>query len=126
MANQSVGANGGRTLTVATWSIKVEDGVKKICHIVLVKFRADKMHRMPELLAALEALQKLMPGLLSIQGGPYSSPEGLNQGYTHGLVVTFANAAARDHYLVHPDHEKLKQAFLPDLEAVVAFDFEVN
>jgi hypothetical protein len=79
---------------------------------------------MPELAAALDALRRSLPGFLSCTGGPYSSPEGLNQGYTHGFVMTFVDAASRDHYLTHPDHEKLKRAFLPDLEGVVAFDFE--
>jgi hypothetical protein len=93
-------------------------------HLVLVKFAPAKAHRMGDLAAALETLRKRLPGFLSCTGGPYSSPEGLNQGYTHGFVMTFADAAARDHYLTHPEHEQLKAAFLPDLEAVVAFDFE--
>ena len=96
----------------------------RIYHLVLVKFATPKAHRMADLMAALENLRKLMPGFLSITGGAYSSPEGLNQGYTHGFVMTFADAAARNHYLTHPEHEKLKAAFLPDLEGVVAFDFE--
>jgi Stress responsive A/B Barrel Domain len=97
--------------------------VPKIYHVVLVKFPADKAHRMADLTVALENLRKLLPGFKSCTGGPYSSPEGLNQGYTHGFVMTFADAAARDTYLTHPEHEKLKQAFLPDLEGVIAFDF---
>ena len=98
--------------------------MKKMYHVVLVKFPAHKAHRMADLAANLEALRRALPGFLSCTGGPYSSPEGLNQGYTHGFVMTFADTAARDNYLTHPDHEKLKQAFLPDLEGVVAFDFE--
>jgi hypothetical protein len=100
--------------------------MKKIQHIVLVKIAAAKVHRYGELVKALNELKQQMPEFLAIQGGPYASPEGLNQGYTHGFVMTFANAAARDHYLTHPDHEKLKAAFLPDLEGVVAFDFETD
>ena len=98
--------------------------MKKIYHLVLVKFPAHKAHRMADLAANLDVLHRALPGFLSCTGGPYSSPEGLNQGYTHGFVMTFADAAARDHYLTHPDHDKLKQAFLPDLEGAVAFDFE--
>lgn len=100
--------------------------MKKIHHIVLVKFPARKVHRAAELLAALEDLRKQMPGFRALCGGPYSSPEGLNLGYTHGFLMTFTDAAARDQYLLHPDHEEIKQAFLPDLEGVVAFDFEVD
>src|SRR5437763_11546831 len=100
--------------------------MKKIHHIVLVQFAANKAHRMADLTAALENLCKRLPGFLYLSGGPYSSPEGLNQGYTHGFLMTFANAAARDEYLTHSEHDKLKAAFLPDLEEVVAFDFEVD
>ncbi len=98
--------------------------MKKIYHLVLVKFPATKAHRMADLVVALEKLRKLVPGFVSCTGGPYASPEGLNQGYTHGFVMTFTDAGARDTYLTHPEHDKLKAAFLPDLEGVVAFDFE--
>ena len=81
---------------------------------------------MSELTVALERLRKVVPGFIYLSGGPYSSPEGLNQGYTHGFLMTFASAAARDVYLSHPDHEKVKQTFLPDLAGVVAFDFEAE
>ena len=93
--------------------------MKKIYHLVLVKFAPAKMHRMADLVVALDKLRKLLPGFLSCTGGPYSSPEGLNLGYTHGFVMTFADPAARNLYLTHPEHEKLKQAFLPELEGVV-------
>jgi hypothetical protein len=38
--------------------------------------------------------------------------------------MTFADAGARDVYLTHPEHEKVKSEFLPLVEAAVAFDFE--
>jgi hypothetical protein len=98
--------------------------MKKLYHVVLLKFASQKSHRFEEISAALEDLRQRMPGFLSLSGGPYSSPEGLNQGFGHGLIMSFADAAARDRYLVDPDHEKIKQAFLPDLENVIAFDFE--
>jgi Stress responsive A/B Barrel Domain len=97
-----------------------------VYHIVLVKFSPQKARRMADLTTDLEKLRKLMPGFLSCIGGPYASPEGLNLGYTHGFIMTFANAEARNTYLTHPEHEKLKAAFLPDLDGVVAFDFETK
>ena len=100
--------------------------MKQVRHIVLVRFAKDKTHRMAPLHKALDDLRGVIPGFLAIEGGEYSSPEGLNQGYTHGFIMTFAGAAARDGYLTHSDHEKLKDAFLPDIDAVVAFDFEVE
>jgi hypothetical protein len=32
------------------------------------------------------------------------SPAGLQHGFTHGWLLQFANAVARDAYLVHPAH----------------------
>ena len=98
--------------------------MRKMVHVVLLKFPASKEHRAAEFFAALEALRAKMPKFLSLTGGPYSSQEGLNQGYTHGCVMTFKDAAARDDYLTLPDHEQVKQDFLPDLDGVIAFDFE--
>jgi hypothetical protein len=39
--------------------------------------------------------------------------------------MTFADAAARDAYVVHPDHEKFKAAGLEIVDNIVIFDFEV-
>lgn len=97
----------------------------RVHHMVLVRFKPDAPEATPtRLFAALAELKRTIPGILSYSGGPYSSPEGLNQGYTHGFLMTFESARARDVYLPHPDHEKVKSDFLPFVEAVVAFDFE--
>lgn len=98
----------------------------KVHHIVLAKFPKAKAHRAQELLLALDQLRHQMSGFLDVCGGPYASPEGLNAGFTHGYLMTFSDAATRNHYLTHPEHEKIKQAFLPDVEGVIAFDFEVS
>jgi hypothetical protein len=78
--------------------------------------------------AELAGLKETIPGLLSFAGGPYASPEGLNRGFTHGFAMTFRDAKARDGYLPHPDHERVKESILPLLEGgldgVLAFDFE--
>jgi hypothetical protein len=42
--------------------------------------------------------------------------------------MTFADAASRDAYLPHPEHDKVKQLIFPELDGgldgVVAFDWE--
>jgi hypothetical protein len=93
----------------------------KVYHLVLLKFkRPDKA---VELFAALGELKLHLPKMLEFHAGPYSSPEGMNQGYTHGFVMTFADEEARNEYLTHPEHVTIKDAFLPFLDAVIAFDF---
>jgi hypothetical protein len=94
-------------------------------HIVLVKFKPETTaEKIDEVFSVIAELQNKIDGIENFQGGPYSSHEGLNQGYTHGFIMTFADAAARDAYLPHPEHEVAKSAVFPFVEAVVSFDFE--
>jgi hypothetical protein len=93
--------------------------------MVLLKFKPEvSPARIEELFAWLKRLPERIDGMNYVAGGPYSSSEGLNAGYTHGFLVTFASPAARDAYLVHPEHERIKQALLECLAGVAAFDFE--
>ena len=89
-----------------------------------MKFKPGQDQQAPALFAALAALQQKLPGMMSYRHGPNSSPEGLNQGFTHAFVMIFADAAARDRYLSHPNHEQVKTRFLPSLEDIVVLDFE--
>jgi hypothetical protein len=92
--------------------------------MVVVRFKPGTEPGVPErMFAALHRLQRLLPGIEYVRGGPYASPEGLNEGFTHGFLVTFHDAAARDHYLTDPEHEALKADILPAVEQVIAFDF---
>lgn len=67
-----------------------------------------------------------IPGLLKMEHGPYDSSEGLNDGFTHGFIMTFDGPEARDKYLPHPIHERAKEYVVPKLERVVVFDFNVQ
>jgi hypothetical protein len=102
-----------------------EAPVPRVHHLVVLKFRPETTAKtVAELFRALADLRKVIPGIEHFCGGPYSSPEGLNQGFTHGFVITFTSPAARDAYLTHPEHEAVKHRFLPGVEQVIAFDFE--
>jgi Stress responsive A/B Barrel Domain len=76
-----------------------------IRHVVLVRFKTDANVR--EISGALKALQGKVPGIVSISIGQDNSPEGLQRGHTHGFTVDFSDAAARDAYLPHPEHQKV-------------------
>lgn len=99
-----------------------------ITHMVLLKVRPDVPHdRVARVFAEIGALKGRIPGILSYAWGPYSSPEGLSRGYTHGFCMTFTDASARDAYLPHPEHEVVKGHVLEILaggvDGVLAFDF---
>jgi hypothetical protein len=66
-----------------------------------------------------------IPGLLDMEHGPYESAEGMNDGFTHGFIMTFDTPANRDAYLPHPEHERVRDIVVPRLARVVVFDFEL-
>ena len=72
----------------------------------------------------LRHLTKAIPGITAFTGGQNNSPEGLADGLTHGFVMTCEDAAKRDVYLTHPEHEKFKTFVLPHIEKVVVFDYD--
>jgi hypothetical protein len=94
-------------------------------HIALFRFKpgasADFVQRTSD---DLRHLAQVIPGITSFSIGTNNSPEGLADGLTHGFVMTFKDAAARDSYLPHPEHEKFKALVLPYIEKVVVFDYE--
>ena len=98
----------------------------KIKHIALIKFKEGTTEeQIHEVFDQLMDLSEAVPGVEDYVAGANNSPEASNKGYTHGFVMTFTDAGARDAYLPHPDHEKVKASVLPLVEEVLVFDFEV-
>jgi len=100
-----------------------------IHHIVLVKFPADfPAAAIAALFDGLDGLRAVAPGMLGFRAGADVSPEGLARGFTHAFVVDFADAAARDAYLVHPAHQaagaRLVAAADGGVEGLLVIDFE--
>lgn len=99
-----------------------------VTHMVILRIRKDvPKAKIDAAFEAVGGMKKFIPGILSYAWGPYSSPEGLNKGFTHGFCMTFKTAADRDAYLPHPEHDKVKAKVLEILDGgidgVVAFDF---
>jgi hypothetical protein len=76
-----------------------------------------------ELVTRFRALQGLVPGIDAFEWGANSSPEGLAQGHSHCFTLTFASDAARDGYLVHPDHLAFVNIAGPLLEKSLVVDY---
>lgn len=78
---------------------------------------------------AVKSLFTSMPdkidGVVSVEWGINDSPEGLNKNFTHSVLMTFADEAARQRYLPHPEHEALKAVFVPLVEDIVVFDYSL-
>ncbi|PJC87988.1 stress protein [Vibrio sp. HA2012] len=97
-----------------------------IRHILLIKF---KQSADPSEIEKLKCLFATMPekvdGVLAVEWGENDSPEGKSQGFTHSVLMTFADETGRQNYLPHPDHDVLKQVFRPLLEDIVVFDYTI-
>jgi hypothetical protein len=101
-----------------------------IRHIVLCKFRADvSAAERDAIFGELAALRGHLPGIVAMSFGANVSPEGLGQGFAHGFTIDFADAAARDAYLVDPAHgragARLVAALDGGISGLVVFDIEV-
>ena len=99
-----------------------------IRHIVLARLRdTTAPAEIAAIVADLGALRAHLPGMLTFHGGANISPEGLARGHTHAFTVDFADAAARDAYLVHPAHkaagERLVAACEGGVAGILAMDF---
>ncbi|MEU6602963.1 Dabb family protein [Streptomyces flaveolus] len=101
----------------------------RVTHIGLLRVREDAPASAVErVFEEIGALQSKIPGILSYTWGPYSSPEGIGRGYTHGFCMIFVDEAARDAYLPHPEHQKVKGSVLSivetgSMDGLLAFDF---
>lgn len=98
----------------------------KVKHITLVKFKEGTPEdQIEDVFDNILDITETIPGIEDYVSGPNSNPEGLNHGYTHALIMTFTDAAARDSFMGHPEHERVKALLMPNVESLLAFDFEV-
>ena len=98
-----------------------------IRHILLVKFKSTVTPSNIETVRELfESMPVKIEGVDAVEWGLNDSPEGLDQGFTHSVLMTFTNDQARQHYLPHPEHEALKAVFVQLVENIVVFDYPVT
>lgn len=92
-------------------------------HVVLFAFKPEaSTEQVDRVVADFAILKDVIPGIDSYEWGTNVSPEGLNDGFTHCFTLSFANAQARDGYLVHPAH----QDFVATLGAALARSLVVD
>jgi hypothetical protein len=102
-----------------------------IRHCVLVNFKGSVSAAEREAIYDdLRALRHKIDGLLADHYGPNVSPEGLAQGFADGFTLDFRDAAARDAYLIHPDHQaagaKLVAALEGGIGGLIVFDLRLG
>ncbi len=94
-------------------------------HIVLFKWKSDTTSEaIDAAMAALKGLRTVIPGIVDLTIGPNFTDR--SQGFTHGLVVRFADKAALDHYGPCAEHQAVVQKYiLPIREDILAVDYEI-
>lgn len=94
-----------------------------VMHVVLVRWKPDTSRaEVDEVAAAVRAFPHTIPGVVEVNCGANSSPEGLAGGFEWALVIRFANASARDDYLPHPTHQPVAESISRLAEQVLVFD----
>lgn len=115
-----------RMISTSSSATGVETASPQIRHLVCLKFQetasADQIAEIEE---RFPLLKDSIEGIVSIEWGTNNSPEGLNKGFTHCFVVTFANDAARSTYLPHPKHQEFVDILKPLLEDVFVIDYNL-
>lgn len=99
-------------------------------HTVFFQFRDDiplvEIEYFFQEMAKLKTENKVQ-GIVSFSYGKHNSTEGLDQGFNYGMTMVFENVEARDTYLPHPEHEKVKNIVIPilknGLNSVIAIDW---
>jgi hypothetical protein len=101
-----------------------------IRHCVFVRYRptVTEVERRA-IVADLAALRHRLKGFRRFDSGPNVNPEGLGHGFDVGFVIDFDDVAARDAYLVDPEHQaigaRIGVAAAGGAEGVFVFDFEL-
>ena len=93
-------------------------------HVVCFKFKdTAKASEVAVVVKAFAALEKKIAAIKDFEMGTNNSPEGLDKGFTHCFVVTFADEQGRKEYLPHPEHKKFVELLKPILDDVFVIDY---
>lgn len=115
--------------TVAT--VKVEHpqnpknvGKGMLRHAVFFSFKESSSEKDIEgVVEAFAALPSKIDSIIDFQHGVNNSPEGLDDGFTHCFLLTFADDAGRAEYLPHPAHKEFGDVLRPHMKSVFVLDF---
>jgi|LakMenEpi03Aug12_release.lakeMendotaPanAssembly.Ray.scaffolds.fasta_scaffold342191_2 lysophospholipase L1-like esterase len=103
---------------------EVDSPSRVLRHIVLFKYKPEVTSKqLDEINMAFHQLKDKIPAIRDFERGTNNSPEGLDQGFTHGYVVTFDSEEDRANYLPHDEHKKFVKLIDGKLDQVLVFDY---
>ncbi|MBC2603004.1 Dabb family protein [Puniceicoccus vermicola] len=95
-----------------------------IRHLLLIQFKEDvTADQIDEVATLFRQIPEKIEGVVSAEWGANNSPEHKNQGYSHAVLMNFADEAGRENYLPHPEHDALKAVFKPLITDIIVFDY---
>jgi quinol monooxygenase YgiN len=93
-------------------------------HVVLFKFKPEATEaQRQEMIAALNGLARTVPEVKKLKTVLKAKGAG-ERVYHLALFSEFADLAALDRYIVHPDHQKVVKLVDACCEARASFDYE--
>lgn len=93
-------------------------------HVVIFKFKESATpEQIEQIVADFAALPEQIDAIIDFEHGVNNSPEGLDNGFTHVFLVTFASEQGRAAYLPHPAHKAFVEKLLPLLEEPMVLDY---
>ncbi len=97
---------------------------KVLRHVVLFQWNdGTSEETLKKIQAAFSALPAKIPEILDFEFGLNNSPEGLDKGFTHCYLITFADEKAREIYLPHPDHQAFVKLIGDHVKDVLVVDY---
>ncbi len=110
------------SIAMLTASALTADG--PVRHVVHFKFKKEATaEQVKKVTDEFAALKKKIEAVDSLEWGTNSSPEKLDNGYTHCWIVTFKTGKDRDTYLTHPAHTAFVEILKPILDEALVVDF---
>ncbi len=96
-----------------------------ITHIVLLSPAENvTVDEFEAVLADAAGFPDEIDGIVDVHFGADTIPESMGNGFTHALVITFTDLAARDAFLVHPAHDAYAVRLGPVMSQVAIVDIE--
>ena len=98
---------------------------KVLRHAVFFSFKESSSEAdVQSVVDAFRALPAKIDVITEFQSGTNNSPEGLDDGFTHCFLLTFADDAGRSAYIPHPAHSgEFADVLRPHMDKVFVFDY---
>ena len=93
-------------------------------HVVLYRWKTETPpEKIREIEEAFGALPAQIPEIAGFEWGRDVSVQGLNDGFTHCFVVSFASERERDIYAPHPAHTAYIALSKPHADRIMVLDY---